>query len=110
MGEVKSPGMYYKYGPDFTVFEAIGMASGITNYAQLDSVLVLRPTRDGSQTFVLNLKNKSALLSDAYFLQPNDVVMIQPGKNKNLELRTPIYTITLAAASAILLLVNIFRN
>jgi polysaccharide export outer membrane protein len=110
MGEVKNPGMYYKYGPDFTVFEAIAMANGTTNYAQLDSVLVLRPIKDGSQTFVLNLKSKSGLTSDAYFLQPNDVVMIQPGKNKNLDLRVPIYTITIAALSAALLLTNIIVN
>lgn len=110
IGEVKNPGMYYKYGPDFTIFEAIGMASGVTNYAQLDSVLILRPTKDGSQTFIVNLKSKSALASDAYFLQPNDVVMVQPGKNKNLELRVPIYTITIAAVSAALLLTNIIIN
>lgn len=110
MGEVRNPGVYYKYGYEFTVFEAISMANGTTNYAQLDSVLVLRPSRDGTQTFVLNLQNKSAFESDAYYLQPNDVVIISPGKNKNLELRLPIYTVSLTAISAVLLLANFLKR
>ncbi len=110
IGEVKNPGVYYKYGYDFTVFEAIGMAQGTTNYAQLDSVLVLRPIPGGSQTYVLNLKTRSALLSDGYFLQPNDVVIIEPSKYKNLELHLPIYTVTLTAASTFLLLLNVIKK
>jgi polysaccharide biosynthesis/export protein len=110
IGEVKNPGVYYKYGYDFTVFEAIAMASGITNYAQLDSVLVLRPTKDGSQTFILDLKSKSVLTSDAYFLQPNDVVMVEPGKYKNVELRLPIITVSLVALSTILLLISVIKK
>lgn len=109
LGEVKSPGMYYKYGPDFTILEAIGMAGSTTNYAVLDSVLVLRPTIYGSETYVVNLKNTSALASDAYFLQPNDVIMIQPNKNKNLELRLPIYTLIIAGVSAVLIFVSIIH-
>jgi polysaccharide export outer membrane protein len=110
VGEVKNPGVYYKYGYDFTVFEAIAMASGITNYAQLDSVVVLRPTKDGSQTFVLDLKSKSVLTSDAYFLQPNDVVMVEPGKYKNVELRLPLITASLVALSTILLLISVLKK
>ena len=110
MGEVKNPGMYYKYGPDFTVLEAIGMAGSTTNYAQLDSVLILRPTSYGTETYVLNLKNTASLASDAYFLQPNDVILIQPNKNKNLELRLPIYTLTIAGISAILILITILHQ
>jgi polysaccharide biosynthesis/export protein len=109
LGEVKSPGMYYKYGPDFTILEAIGMAGSTTNYAVLDSVLVLRPTIYGSETYVVNLKNTSALASEAYFLQPNDVIMIQPNKNKNLELRLPIYTLIIAGVSAVLIFVSIIH-
>ncbi len=109
LGEVKNPGMYYKYGPDFTILEAIGMAGSTTNYALLDSVLVLRPTMYGSETYVVNLKNTSALASDAYFLQPNDVIMIQPNKNKNLELRLPIYTLVIAGVSAVLIFVSIIH-
>jgi polysaccharide export outer membrane protein len=110
MGEVKSPGMYYKYGPDFTVLEAIGMAGSTTNYAELDSVIILRPTSYGTETYVLNLKNTASLASDAYFLQPNDVILVQPNKNKNLELRLPIYTLTIAGVSAVLILISIFHN
>jgi len=107
LGEVKTPGVYYKYGYNFSAFEAISMANGTTDYAELDSVLVLRATKNGSETFVLNLRSKSALESKGYFLQPDDVVFVEPGKHKDLELHLPLYTIILSAASTLVLFLNV---
>ena len=109
IGEVTKPGVYYNYNYDFTVMDAISTANGITNYADLKNVMVLRPTAQGSQTFNLNLSSKESLASKAYHLQPNDIVFVKPSKYKNVQLRAPVYTLVIAAATAVFLVLN-FMN
>jgi len=106
LGEVKNPGMYYNYNYSFSALDAIGMANGNTDYASLKNVLVVRPTTAGSQTFTINFNNKSALSSDGYYLQPNDVVFIQPAKNKFVQPRVSAATLVLSSISSVLLLLN----
>jgi polysaccharide export outer membrane protein len=106
IGEVNDPGVYYNYNYEYTVFDAISSAGGITNAAKLEKVLVLRRTKTGSQTFTLNMNSLSALSSPAYFLEPNDVIMIQPSKYKNVQLRLPIYTAAISTITAIVFYLN----
>lgn len=106
MGEVENPGVYYNYNSEVTIFDAISMANGITNYAKIEKVQVLRPSSEGNLTFEVNLNSKSALMSEAYFLQPNDVVFVQPAKFKNTQLRLPLYGVFLSTVSTFLLLLN----
>jgi polysaccharide biosynthesis/export protein len=106
IGEVNSPGVYYNYNYEFTVFDALSSAGGITNSAKLDKVLVLRRTKNGSQTYTLNMNSQSALGSPAYFLEPNDVVVVQPSRYKNVQLRLPIYTAAISTVTAIVFYLN----
>lgn len=108
-GEVKNPGVYYNYDYDFTVLDAISMANGTTDYAELDEVMVLRATPNGTQTYNINLNSKSALQSDAFYMQPNDVLIVQPAANKNLQLRVPLVSIILTSVSSVLLLLNYLK-
>jgi len=110
LGEVKNPGVYTNYNYSFTALEAIGMANGNTEFAALNNILVLRPTPQGSQTFILNLNNKAVLASDGYYLQPNDVIVIQPAKAKNSQFRISTASLVLGTISSILLLLNFIKN
>jgi polysaccharide export outer membrane protein len=110
MGEVFNPGVYYNYNYEYTIFDAISQAQGVKNSAKLERVLVLRQTPEGSQSFILNLNSKSALTSPAYFLEPNDVVVISPSKYKNVELRLPLYTAALSTVTTLFLILNFVVN
>jgi polysaccharide export outer membrane protein len=110
MGEVNNPGVYYNYNYEYTIFDALSQAQGTKNSAKLERVLVLRQTPEGSQSFILNLNSKSALTSPAYFLEPNDVVVIQPSKYKNVELRLPLYTAALSTVTTLFLVLNFVAN
>jgi polysaccharide biosynthesis/export protein len=110
IGEVNKPGVFYNYNYEYTVFDALSSAGGITNYSKLEKVLVLRRTKNGSQTYTLNMNSQSALSSPAYFLEPNDVVMVQPSKHKNVQMRLPIYTAAISTATAILFYLNYLDN
>ena len=110
LGEVVEPGIYFNYNPDFTIMDLISMAKGTKNTSALDNVLVIRQFGNKSQTFKLNLNSAEALNSDAYNLLPNDIVVVQPAKFKNLELRLPIYTLILSTITTFLLVLNYIQN
>lgn len=107
MGEVKNPGVYYNYTNSLTVLEGISMANGVTDYARIKKVLVLRPTPKGSKTHRLDLTDKSFLNSKAFFLQPNDVVYVEPDKYKNVKLNSPMYSLFLSTISTLILVFNV---
>jgi polysaccharide export outer membrane protein len=109
LGEVKMPGVYYNYNNYVTIFDAISVAQGTTDYAKLADVLVLRPTPRGTKTYSLNLNSKSALMSEGYYLLPDDVVVLQPGKNKGLQQKLPMVGIVVGSLSALLLLLNYLK-
>lgn len=106
LGEVADPGVYFNYNPDFTVLDLISMANGTKNTSALNDVLVIRQFGNKSQTFKLNLNSAEALNSEAFNILPNDIVIVQPAKFKNLELRLPIYTLILSSITTFLLVLN----
>jgi polysaccharide export outer membrane protein len=110
IGEVRGPGTYVNYNNFLTVLEAIGRAGGIGDYGKRDRVLVVRAEEKGSKTFRLNLQDKSILNSEAYFLLPNDVVIVEPQPQKVFNMNLPtisfIINSTLLTLSTTLLLIN----
>jgi polysaccharide export outer membrane protein len=113
IGEVKAPGTYFNYNNYLTVLEAIGRAGGLGDYGNRDKVLVVRPTDKGTKTFRLNLQDKKILSSEAYFLLPNDVVIVEPLKQKIFNLNLPtisfILTTVTSTITMTLLLINYLK-
>ena len=114
LGEAKAPGTYVNYNNYLTVLEAVGRAGGVGDYGRRDRVLVVRSTDEGSKTYRINLQDKDILTSEAYFLQPNDVVLIEPVKHKIFNMNLPTYSFVLttitSAVTTTLLLINFFGN
>lgn len=112
IGEVRAPGTYINYNNYLTILEAIGRAGGLSDYGRRDRILVIRPADGGTKTYRLNLKDKSILSNEAYFLLPNDVVIIEPEKKKIFNLNLPTFSFVLtsvtSAITTTLLLINYF--
>jgi len=114
LGEAKAPGTYVNYNNYLTVLEAVGRAGGVDDYGRRDRVLVVRPTDKGTKTYRINLQDKDLLISEAYFLQPNDVVIIEPVRHKIFNMNLPTFSFVLttvtSAITMTLLLINFFGN
>lgn len=113
IGEVRSPGTYTNYNNYLTVLEAIGRAGGLSDYGRRDKVLVLRPDASGTKTYTLNLQDKAILTSEAYFLLPNDLIIVEPESKKIFNLNLPTYSFILtsvtSAITTTLLLINYLK-
>jgi polysaccharide export outer membrane protein len=112
IGEVRAPGAYINYNNYLTVLEAIGRAGGVGDFGNRDRVLVVRPFDKGTKTFRLNLQDKKILSSEAYFLLPNDVVIVEPVNQKIFNLNLPTISFVIgtftSTISMTLLLINYF--
>jgi polysaccharide biosynthesis/export protein len=101
-GEVRAPGVYYNYNNSITVLEALAMASGNTDFASIKKLMIIRPTPQGEKTFMLDLSSKKAYLSEAFYLQPNDYVIVQPDKYKNFQLNSQAYSLVISSLSLLI--------
>ena len=106
VGEVSRPGVYLNYQNQVTIFDAIAKAGNITDFGNRRNVLVMRPAENGTRTFRIDLTSANALDSEAYFLLPNDVVIIEPNNTKVFRLNTPTLTFAFSALSTLLLIIN----
>lgn len=101
-GEVRSPGTYYNYNNSITVIEALALANGNTDFASIKTVMVVRPFMNGNKTYLLDLSTKNIYLSEAFYLQPNDYVIVQPDKYKNFQLNSQAYSLVFSSMSILL--------
>ena len=100
LGEVNKPNTYKIASERVTLLEAISMAGDMTIYGKRSNVLVIREV-DGKKTFNrVDLTNKDFISSPFYYLNQNDVVMVEPNKTKiNSSVIGPNVTVTISAIS-----------
>src|SRR5688572_23811387 len=82
IGEVSKPGQFTIPNERVSLLEAIALAGDLTPYGRRDNVLIMREI-NGERTFArLDLRSPDILASPYYYLQPNDVVLVDLNKNK----------------------------
>jgi polysaccharide export outer membrane protein len=83
LGEVMRPASYIMPTEKVTVFDALGQAGDLTIYGRRENVLVIRDSANNQKSMVhLNLNSKEIMSSPYFYLQPNDVVYVEPNKSK----------------------------
>ena len=103
LGEVNSPGTYNVYDTEFTVMDALGVAGDMTDYGKR-RVHVVRKTETGRQFERIDLTDREAVKSELYYLQPNDLVYVEPMLAKRFALAQFPYSALFSAISTAILL------
>jgi polysaccharide biosynthesis/export protein len=82
IGEVGKPTVITVLNEKMTLLKALGLAGDITIYGKKDNVLLIRERDGKKKTVRIDLNSANFINSPYYFLQPNDVVYVEAGKNK----------------------------
>ena len=82
-GEVTSTGTKIIFQDKVNIMEAIANAGDITVVGDRKDVKVIRTYPQGSETFSIDLTDKNAVNSIAFYLQPNDYIYVKPLKQKS---------------------------
>jgi polysaccharide export outer membrane protein len=85
LGEVRSPGNYDMTSDNVNIFEALGKAGDLTEYAQRDHIKIIRNINGNREVVALDLNDKSILNSPYYYINRYDIIYVEP---KNLKLTT----------------------
>jgi polysaccharide export outer membrane protein len=81
-GEVTLPGTYTINSERVTLIEALSMAKDLTIYGKRDNILIIREI-DGVKTYNrVDITKADFMNSPFYYLAQNDVVYVEPNKNK----------------------------
>ncbi len=114
LGEVKNPGTKLIQDERVSVMEAISYAGDITYNGNRENILIIRPTKDGSETFRIDLTNKALVETENYYVLPNDIIYVEPLRTTLFRERASDYIFMISAISstmsAILLALNLLSN
>lgn len=78
LGEVGSPGNYTINQEELNIMQALGLAGGINEFGNVEKVMLVRQTLNGSKINYLDLTDNKILESEFYYLMPNDVIYVEP--------------------------------
>ncbi|MBS1660094.1 MAG: polysaccharide biosynthesis/export family protein [Bacteroidetes bacterium] len=113
LGEVTRPGIYNIPGEHLSLMEALGLAGDLTFYGRRDNVLIMREA-NGVRTYErLDLRKPEIMASPYYYLQQNDVVLVEPTKRKvaaNDQVTARNVTLAATIVSTIAIIYSIFRK
>jgi polysaccharide export outer membrane protein len=82
IGEVSHEGVFTIPNERLNIFEAIGLAGGLTIYAKRQNVMVIREANGRREFARLDLTSPQIMQSPYYFLQQNDMVLVEQTRNK----------------------------
>jgi polysaccharide export outer membrane protein len=112
LGEVTRPGVYTSPSEKFSMLEALGMAGDITLYGKRDNVLVIREDGRGVKSFErINLNTQQLLNSPYYYLHSNDIIYVEPSKEKvNKERNAVLVPIFLSLTTLAIVIIDRVAN
>ena len=110
LGEIGT-GSQVIYKEQVTIMEAIANAGGINDLGDRKNVKIIRQFPHGEEVYTIDVTQLSALKSPYYYIQPNDMIVVNPLPQKTFGLgttatdvlRTGIGLITLIVTSVVLL-------
>lgn len=109
LGEVKSPGKFPVYNNRINIFEALALAGDITAFGNRSKVQIIRTEGNHNNIIVLDLMSKEILSSPYYYLQPNDILYIEPMKEKAYAFETFPYGLVYSTIGLVLVILTFFK-
>jgi polysaccharide biosynthesis/export protein len=82
IGEVAKPTVITVPSEKISLLKAIGLAGDLTIYGKRENVLLIREENGKKITRHIDLNSSNFFNSPYYYLEPNDVVYVQPNKAK----------------------------
>ena len=109
LGEVNRPSVYTVQNERITITEAISLAGDLTVFGKRENIMVVRETA-GQRSFIrVDLTDRNAFTSAAYYLKPNDVIYVEPKPSKKVQASRTLPYLP-AIFGAVTLLATVFLN
>ena len=113
LGEVNHPGLVSIPGEKINLLEAIALAGDLTFFARRDNVLIIRQNNNIREFARLDLTKPDIMISPYFYLQQNDMVIVEPTKKRvaaNDVITTRNISIAATIVSTLAIVYSIFRK
>ena len=113
MGEVSRPAKVLIEEDQLSILDAISQSGSLTANSQVNKLVIIRDSASQRQIKLLNLEDQAFMQSGYYYLQPNDIVIVNPDERRVFDdarrLRTrELATISLQFLTAALVIYQTF--
>ncbi len=78
LGEVNRPGKFSITRDQINVFQAFAMCGDLTFYANRNKITIIREDKGKITYNYIDVTDKKIVLSEFYYLKPNDIVYVEP--------------------------------
>jgi polysaccharide export outer membrane protein len=112
LGEIGHPGVFPIPGDRLNMLEALGLAGDMTFYGRRDNIMVIREVNGKREFARLDITKPEVMASPYFYLQPNDLVIIEANKKKiaaNDQVTLRNISIAATVISVFAILYSIFR-
>lgn len=99
LGEVNSPGVYVFNYKNVNILQAIGYANDVAVFGNRKKVLIIREEGPYRSKYEVDLTSDELLTSDLYMVKSNDIIYVEPLRQKKWGLDTFPYDLVLSIAS-----------
>jgi len=83
MGEVKSQGVYTFNQDKITIYEALALGGGISQFGNRKAVILIRQEGERIMHYKLDLSDSRIAGKEYFFIQSNDVIVVEPLKSSS---------------------------
>jgi polysaccharide biosynthesis/export protein len=106
LGEI-GQGSQVIYKDQVTIMEAIANAGGIQDYGDRTNVQIIRQYPQGEEVHTIDVTSINALSSPYYYIQPNDMIIVNPMPQKALGIGTTGLEVFRTATSVLAVIASI---
>lgn len=110
LGYVQRPGRYFYATEHLNIFQALGMAGDVTVYGNRKYAVVVREINNKVSKQRIDLTNIDLLGDSSFYLQPNDVVYIEPLEKRKWGIDTFPWALILSSITTFILVANYIQN
>lgn len=94
LGEFTRQGTFNMTRNKLSIYEAIALAGGLTDYAKRDKIKVLRTERGEKKMYLIDLRSGDLIGKNMFYVFPNDLIYAEPMKAKSMGI-TPTFSLSI---------------
>lgn len=105
VGEFIAPGVFPISYDRLNLMQVISISGGFTPYANIKEVKIMRKTKEGIKSIVLDLTEPDFMMGEFFNIYPDDIVYVKPNVAKKYS--SDVVPWVLSALSTLVVLANI---
>jgi polysaccharide export outer membrane protein len=93
LGEFAKQGTYNMTRNKLSIYEAISLAGGLTDYAKRNKIKVLRTEFGVRKMYLIDTRSGNQIAKNMFYVYPNDIIYAEPMKAKAIGI-TPTFSLS----------------